>query len=106
MAPSREKANVIRLALVTQAMPQNSWPIVEISSTPLAAAELNAVSRIDTAGKPAVEIVLMSLLWTAKVSASSRIQPIAAEEKTERHTPRAADMLAPWVSSETCADAS
>ena len=51
-APSRENANVIREALVTQAMPQKSWPIVEIRSTALAAAELSAVSRIATAGKP------------------------------------------------------
>ena len=50
IAPSRENANVIREALVTHAMPQNSWPIVEIRSTALAAAELSAVSMIATAG--------------------------------------------------------
>ena len=49
-APSREKANVIREALVTQAIPQNSWPIVEIRSTAFAAAEVSAVSMIATAG--------------------------------------------------------
>ena len=49
-APSREKANVIRDALVTHAIPQNSWPIVEIRSTALAAAEVSAVSMIATAG--------------------------------------------------------
>src|ERR1700733_1853158 len=46
-APSRENANVIRDELVTQAMPQKSWPIVEITRTALAAAELSAVSMID-----------------------------------------------------------
>src|ERR1700752_727548 len=49
-APSRENANVMRDALVTQAIPQNSWPIVEISSTALAAAEVSADSMIVTAG--------------------------------------------------------
>src|ERR1700727_2218605 len=49
-APSRENANVIREALVTQAMPQNSCPIVEIRITAFAAAELSAVSKIASAG--------------------------------------------------------
>src|SRR5438309_11847105 len=49
-APSREKANVMREALVTHAITQNSWPIVEIRSTALAAAEVSAVSMIVTAG--------------------------------------------------------
>src|ERR1700690_1421130 len=48
-APSREKANVIREALVTHAIPQSSWPIVEIRSTALAAADVSAVSMIATA---------------------------------------------------------
>src|SRR5579884_3502267 len=47
-APSREKANVIREALVTHAIPQKSCPIVEISSTAFAAAEVSAVSMIAT----------------------------------------------------------
>ncbi len=33
IAPSRLNANVIREALVRQAVVQNSWPAVEISST-------------------------------------------------------------------------
>ena len=53
-APSRENANVIREALVTHAMPQNSWPMVEIRITALAAAELRAVLKIVRAGKPAL----------------------------------------------------
>ena len=43
-------ANVIRDALVTHAMLQNNWPIVEIRSTALAAAEVSEVSTIATAG--------------------------------------------------------
>ena len=50
IAPSRENANVIREALVTHAIPQNSWPTVEIRITALAAAELSAVSKIASAG--------------------------------------------------------
>ena len=76
-APSRENANVIREALVTQAMPQNSWPTVEIISTALAAAELSAVSMIDCEVPPAASI---ALTWVAaNVSASSTIQPNTAE---------------------------
>src|ERR1700758_3296355 len=45
-APSRENANVIREALVMHAMPQNSWPTVEISTTALSAALLSAVLKI------------------------------------------------------------
>src|SRR5438309_6472927 len=53
-APSRENANVIRDALVMQAIPQNSWPIVEIRTTAFAAEELSAVVKIVSAGKPAL----------------------------------------------------
>jgi hypothetical protein len=79
IAPSRENAKVIRLALVTHAIPQNSWPMVEIRITALAAAEPSAVVMIVRAGKPEPLIAVMSFCCTAKVSASSRIQPITAE---------------------------
>src|ERR1700684_3572559 len=46
IAPSRENANVIRDALVAQAIPQNSWPTVEMTSTALAAAVVNALRKI------------------------------------------------------------
>ena len=69
----------MREALVTQAMPQNSWPIVEMRMTALAADEVSALVMMERAGKPAAEIVLMSFCCTAKVRASSRTQPISAE---------------------------
>src|SRR5271154_4936834 len=47
-APSRENGKVIREALVAHAIEQNSWPIVEITRTALAAAEVRAVSTIVT----------------------------------------------------------
>src|SRR5579884_2345189 len=72
-APSREKAKVMREALVTQAMPQNSCPTVEITSTALAAAVLSAVSMIACEVPPAALIALT--LVAAKVSASSTAQP-------------------------------
>ena len=52
-APSRENAKVIRDALVTQAMPQNNWPMVEITSTALAAEDVRADSMIDWEVPPA-----------------------------------------------------
>src|SRR5947209_3222337 len=68
-APSREKAKVIREALVTHAIPQNSCPTVAITRTALAAAELSADSMIDCEVPPAE---LMAFTWVAaKVSASN-----------------------------------
>src|SRR6202012_3677728 len=76
-APSRENAKVMREALVTQAMPQNSWPMVEMTSTALAADDVRAVSMIDCEVPPAASI---ALVWVAaKVSASSTNQPNTAE---------------------------
>src|ERR1700730_98840 len=78
-APSREKANVIREALVTHAMPQNSWPAVDIRITALAAAELRAVVKIVRARYPVLRISVSWLFCAAEVIASSTIQPITAE---------------------------
>src|SRR5580698_316268 len=68
IAPSRENANVIRDALVTHAMPQNSCPTVEIRITALAAELVSALSMIPSAGYALVSTILV---WVAaKVSAS------------------------------------
>src|ERR1035441_3439169 len=67
IAPSRENAKVIRDALVTHAIPQNSWPIVEISRTALAAAVLRAASKIAIAGKPEAWMCLVAPFGIAKV---------------------------------------
>src|SRR5450755_2426943 len=68
IAPSRENANVMRDALVTHAIPQNSWPTVEIRITALAAALLRALSIIPSAGYALVSTIFV---WVAaKVSAS------------------------------------
>src|SRR5579885_2781416 len=76
-APSREKAKVIRDALVTHAMPQKICPMVEITSTALAAAELSADSMIACEAPPAALIALV--LVAAKVRARSTAQPNTAE---------------------------
>src|SRR5581483_8160750 len=72
-APSREKAKVMRDALVTHAIPQKICPTVEMTSTALAAAELSAVSMIDCDRRPEAFIALV--LVAAKVRANSTAQP-------------------------------
>src|ERR1700694_4491457 len=80
-APSREKASVIREALVRQAMPQKTWPMTEIRITAFAAAVDSAVTK--TAREVPCDATLPALIpltsVAAKVIASSTIQPIAAE---------------------------
>ncbi len=44
----------MREALVMHAMPQNSWPTVEIRMTAFAAEELSALVKMVSAGKPAL----------------------------------------------------
>src|SRR5665811_2518066 len=70
IAPSRENANVMREALVTQAIPQNSCPIVEISSTALAAAVLSAASITPIAGKPDDWIACVAPFWLSLIHIS------------------------------------
>ena len=54
-APSRENAYIMREQLVTQAMPQNSWPIVEMRIT-------TSPSRCHRARKTAIELPPASLI--------------------------------------------
>src|SRR5437764_2453084 len=76
-APSRENANVMRDALVRQAMPQKICPTVAMTSTALAAADVSALSMIDCDVPPAALIALTFV--AAKVRASSTAQPKIAE---------------------------
>ena len=64
---------------MTQAMPQNSCPTVEIRITALAAAELSARLEIASAGYAGLQDRRLLALLAAKVSASSTIQPTTAE---------------------------
>src|SRR3954454_186890 len=70
MARSRENAYVMRDALVTQAMPQNSWPMHEMKMTISPAVLDSALSMIESEPPPASLTALVSV--AANVSASSR----------------------------------
>ena len=85
-------------------MPQNSWPIVAITTTTFCQLSDSAVEN--TASEPPASSLMPSTSVAANVIASSTIQPPTPDQKTERHTPCAAALAAPWVSSEMCADAS
>ena len=71
------KKDVIRDALVTQAIPQKSCPMVEMTSTALAADDVRADSMIDCEVPPAASIAFVCV--AANVSASSTNQPNSAE---------------------------
>src|SRR3954451_851221 len=99
----------MREALVTQAMPQNSWPMVAMAITSSAVPDPSAVLKIaseEPSPKPFAGLLIAFVSVAANVIASSTNQPIRPDQKTERHTPLAAPSAAPLVSSDTCADAS
>ena len=103
-ARSRENAYIMREHEVTQAMPQNSWPIVAISTTSFSQPSGSDVAK--TASEEPAPSLMPATSVAAKVIASSTIQPPTPDQKTARQTPWAAALAAPWVSSEMCADAS
>src|SRR4029079_401697 len=76
-ARSRENAKNVREALVTQAMPQNTWPMKEIRIT--VSAQPSDIALVNTAGEepPAALTDLRST--AANVIASSTNQPMMAE---------------------------
>src|SRR3954453_9605085 len=87
-ARSRENAYIIREQLVTQAMPQNSWPIVAITTTALLA---DGVSELlNTASDEPRPSLTASTSVAANVIASRTIQPPTPRQKTARQTPLAA----------------
>src|SRR3954462_10557692 len=94
----------MREALVTHDMPQNSWPTVAIRITNFAPELESALSMIAIEEPPPALTAFTSV--AAKVSASSTNQPNTPAQKTERHTPWAAPLAAPVVSSEMWAEAS
>src|SRR3954469_22698688 len=94
----------MRDALVTHAMPQNSWPTVAATRTNLFAHGSSALEKI-ASDEPPPELIA-STSFAANRNASRRTQPMTPDQNTDRHTPCAAPMAAPFVSSEMCADAS
>jgi hypothetical protein len=103
-ARSRENAYIIREQLVTHAMPQNSCPIVAMTTTALFAHGSSELENT-ASDEPAPSLIALTSV-AAKVIASSTNQPITPDQNTERQTPFAAPRAAPRVSSEMCADAS
>ena len=94
----------MRDALVTQDMPQNSWPTVASRITNFAAPLDSALSMIAIDEPPPASTAFVSV--AANVSASSTNQPMTPDQKTARHTPFAAPRAAERVSSDMWADAS
>src|SRR3954469_25039840 len=103
-ARSREKANIMREQDVTQAMPQNSWPIVAVTTTTFCQLLGSAVSN--TASDEPRPLLIPSTSVAANVMARSTNQPPTPDQNTLRQTPWAAALAAPCVSSEMWADAS
>src|SRR4051812_25215809 len=97
-ARSRENAYIMREQLVTQAMPQNSWPIVAISTTALLAVGVSALEN--TASDEPRPSLTASTSEAANVIASSTNQPIRPAQNTDRQMPLAALSEAPFVSSD------
>src|SRR3954466_4756376 len=89
---------------VTQAMPQNSWPTVAMSTTTFC--QLSGSEVANTASELPAPLLIPATSVAANVMASSTIQPPTPDQKTARQTPWAAALAAPWVSSEMCAGAS
>src|SRR4051812_23247022 len=101
---SRENAYQVREALVRPAAPQNSCPTVAIRITSFAAHESSALVKMAPT-KP--ELLLTAPTWVAaNRNARSRIHPMIAEKKIDRHTPCAAALAAFVVSSAVWAEAS
>src|SRR4051812_4109603 len=70
--PSRENAKHIRDALVRHALPQKSWPTVQMMSRTLKAVRVSAWSKIasvDPAPNPLLAFDTKPTFWTANVIA-------------------------------------
>src|SRR3954470_8079178 len=110
VAPSRENANSIREADVTEAMPQNSWATTAMKSMNSAHLLDVAVCQMYCTMNPAPRsppVVTRPMSdGTAKVTASRMIQPKTSDTTTDMITPMAAPREAFLVSSLMCAEAS
>src|SRR5215203_7527719 len=92
---SRENAYQVRDALVSPAAPQNSCPTVAMKITIFAAQGSRALVKIDPTKPP---LLLTAPTWVAaNRNARRTIQPITADQKTERQTPCATAFAAPRV---------
>src|SRR5262245_16693433 len=107
-APSREKANIIRDAEVTDAVTQKNCATTQMKSSASAQSWLIEFAQIQGTSSPRALTVSSApwLLGIANVTARRRIQPKITETTTEVHIPVAAIREALLVSSAVCADAS
>src|SRR5215204_2697780 len=104
-ARSRENANIILDADVTEAVRQKNCAMTQMKSSASAHVWLIDSAQMDGTTVP----MLSSANWVlgiAKVTASRRIQPKITDATTEVHMPVAAIREARCVSSAVCAEAS
>src|SRR4051794_13680646 len=104
-ARSRENANIILDADVTDAVRQNIWAIQQMKSRISAHVLLIEVVQIYVTAPPTASSV-PCVSGTANVTASSSTHPKATETTTDMYMPTAAIRDAWCVSSAMCADAS
>src|SRR5919205_3187407 len=105
-APSRENANIIRDADVTEAVRQNSCATQQMKSSASAQFWLIDVCQMVITAFPTASSTGLSAPGIAKVTARRRIQPKTTDATTDMYMPTAAILEAFAVSSAMCADAS
>src|SRR5688572_20154612 len=107
-ARSRENANIIRDAEVTDAVTQKNCATTQTKSS--ASAQFWPIDSAQIQGTRSPRALTVAsapcVLGIANVTATSRIQPKMTETTTEVHMPTAAPREALLVSSAACADAS
>src|SRR5215210_757126 len=105
IAPSRENANIMREADVTDAVRQKNCATTQMKSSASAQFWLIDSDQIHGTMKPRLSIA-PCVLGTASVTATSRMKPKTTETTTDMYMPTAAMREAWFVSSAMCADAS
>src|SRR3954454_7060458 len=105
---SRENANIMRDAEVTEAVTQKNCATTHMKSRNSAQRWLIDVAQIQgTIGRSALTVLSASgVLGIANVTATRRTKPKMTDTKTEVHMPTATSRDALWVSSAVWADAS
>src|SRR5918992_1409382 len=89
MAPSRENANIIRDADVTEAVTQKNWATTQMKSRSSAQFWLIDSDQIQGTRKPMFSIA-PSVLGTVNVTATRRMKPKITETTTDMYIPMAA----------------
>ena len=98
-ARSRENANIIREADVTEARPQKNWAVHAITSRNSAHFVLSAFSQMYWTAKPYCSAVFSTGPGMANVTATRRMNPKITDTTTDMTMPIAAEREAFRVSS-------